>query len=65
MKNLESLLSKVLSGKYYHVTHFTIAGNKRNSSLKAILKERLCKKGLIQLIGDESTFRVWEEPWIP
>jgi hypothetical protein len=46
MKNLESLLSKVLCGKYYHVTHFTIAGNKRNSSLKGNIDRKALQKGI-------------------
>jgi hypothetical protein len=64
----DSLCAKVLKGKYFHDRDFVTARRKRNSShiWNAILYGReALSKGLIKRIGDGSSIRVWEDPWIP
>jgi hypothetical protein len=63
-----SLCAKVLKGKYYPNSDFMSARRKRNSShtWRAILHGReALDKGLIKRVGDGSTIRVFEDPWIP
>ena len=64
----DSLCARVLKGKYYHETNFMSAGKKRNAShtWRAILFGReALNLGLIKRIGDRSTTRIWDDPWIP
>jgi hypothetical protein len=64
----DSLCARVLRGKYYHDTEFMSAKRKRNAShtWNAILFGReALKKGLIKRVGDGSSIRIWEDPWIP
>jgi hypothetical protein len=68
LSNPNSLCAKVLKGKYYHDTNFLEARTKRNSShvWRAILHGReVLKEGLIKRVGDGSTIRAFEDPWIP
>jgi hypothetical protein len=68
MTKPDSLCAKVLRGKYYHDSDFLSARKKKNSShvWRAILhgREGLCKC-LIKCVGDGSTIRVFDDPWIP
>lgn len=66
--NPDSLCARVLKGKYYHECDFMSACNKRHSShtWRAILYGReVLQKGLIKRVGDGTTIRVWEDPWLP
>jgi hypothetical protein len=58
----------MLKGKYYHNSDFMSANKKRNSShiWRAILYGReALGKGLIKRVGDGSTIRIFDDPWIP
>jgi hypothetical protein len=64
----ESLCARVLKGRYFHDCDFVAARKKRNSShtWRAILHGReALNSGLIKRIGDGSTIKVWDVPWIP
>ena len=68
MSNPDSLCAKVLRGKYFHGSSFIEAKRKRNAShsWNAMLHGReALKLGLIKRIGDGSSVRIWEDPWIP
>jgi hypothetical protein len=68
MTRPDSLCAKVLKGKYYHDSEFMSARQKRNSShvWRAILHGReALKKGMIKRVGDGSSIRAFEDPWIP
>jgi hypothetical protein len=67
MTKLDSLCAKVLKGKYYHNSEFLDARSKRGSShvWRAILHGRdSLRKGLIKRVGDGSTIKAFEDPWI-
>jgi hypothetical protein len=58
----------VLKRKYYHNSDFMDARTKRGSShtWRAILHGReALRKGLIKHVGDGSTIRAFDDPWIP
>jgi hypothetical protein len=64
----DSLCARILKGKYFHDCEFMEARNKQNSShtWRAILHSwELLSKGLIKRVGDGSSIRIWEDPWIP
>jgi hypothetical protein len=68
ISNPDSLCARVLKGKYYHGSCFMEARRKRNAShvWNAILHGReALKKGMIKQVGDDSSIRIWEDPWIP
>jgi hypothetical protein len=68
MTKPDSLCARVLRGKYYHGSEFMCAKKKRNSShvWRAILHGRdALSKGLIKRVGDGSTIRIFDDPWIP
>ena len=68
MTKPDSLRAKVLKGKYYHNSDFLEARPKRGSShtWRAILHGReALRKGLIKRVGDGSTIRAFDDPWIP
>jgi ribonuclease HI len=68
MTKPDSLCAKVLRGKYYHGSDFLSATKKKNSLhvWRAILHGReALKKGLIKRVGDGSTIRIFDDPWIP
>jgi ribonuclease HI len=68
ISNPDSLCGRVLKGKYFHNTDFMAAKKKRNAShiWNAILYGReALQKGLIKRVGDGSSIRVWDDPWIP
>jgi hypothetical protein len=68
LSNPNSLCAKVLKGKYYPNGDFLNASNKKNSShtWRAIKHGRVAPlKGLIKRVGNGSTIRIWEDPWIP
>jgi hypothetical protein len=68
MTKPDSLCARVLRGKYYHGSDFMCAKKKRNSShvWRAILHGRdALSKGLIKRVGDGSTIRIFDDPWIP
>jgi ribonuclease HI len=63
-----SLCARVIKGKYFHNCDFMSATRKRNSShiWNAILFGReALKRGLIKRVGDGTSIRVWDDPWIP
>ena len=58
----------MLKGKYFNDGNFMTVGCKRNSSQtwRAIISGReALELGLIRRIGDGSSTRIWEDPWIP
>jgi hypothetical protein len=68
MTKPDSLCARVVRGKYYHGSDFMCANKKRNSShvWRAILHGRdALSKGLIKRVGDGSTIRIFDDPWIP
>jgi hypothetical protein len=68
ISNPDSLCARVLQGKYYHDSDLMSAKKKQNASniWNAILYGReALRVGLIKRIGDGSSVRVWDDPWIP
>jgi hypothetical protein len=62
------LCAGVLREKYYHGFDFMSVRRKRNAShtWNAILHGReALRKGFIKRVGDSSTIRIWDDPWIP
>jgi hypothetical protein len=68
MTKPNSVCAKVLKGKYYPNNDFLSARRKKNSShtWRAILHGReALTKGLIKRVGDDSSIRIFDDPWIP
>jgi alkylhydroperoxidase/carboxymuconolactone decarboxylase family protein YurZ len=67
MTKPDSLCARVMKGKYFHNSNFLDARKKRNSShvWRAILHGReALNKGLIKRVGDGSSIRALDDPWI-
>uniref|UniRef100_A0A803N1L4 Reverse transcriptase zinc-binding domain-containing protein n=1 Tax=Chenopodium quinoa TaxID=63459 RepID=A0A803N1L4_CHEQI len=68
LTNEDSLMSKVLKGKYFPKTYFMEAKASQNGSFtwRSILSSReVLEKGARKLIGDGYATRIWNDPWIP
>ena len=64
----DSLVARIFKARYYPNTSFLEAKAGANPSFvwKSILaSQSLVKSGARRLIGDGSTVKVWEEPWLP
>lgn len=64
----ESLIAKVLKGKYFPTKSFMEATAAPNASYtwRPILSAReVLSKGVRRMVGDGSTIRIWEDPWVP
>jgi hypothetical protein len=68
MTKPEPLCARILKGKYFHNVDFMSAKSRRNSShvWRAILHGReALSKGLIKRVGDGTSIRIFDDPWIP
>lgn len=64
----ESLVAKVLKGKYFPTKSFMEATVPPNSSYtwRSIVSAReVLTKGARKAVGDGSTIRIWGDPWVP
>lgn len=64
----ESLMAKVLKGKYFPNSSFFEANTNPNASFtwKSILgAKKVVMKGVCRVIGNGKTTRIWHDPWLP
>jgi hypothetical protein len=68
MTNPDSLVARVLKGRYYPNTDFLHASvpNQASATWRAIVAGReVLQLGLIKRIGDGTSVSIWNDKWIP
>ena len=66
--NLDSHCARVLKAKYFPDTDILHATPKKGMSYawRSILHGvEVVKKGIIKRVGDGTTMKIWEDPWLP
>ena len=64
----DSLMAKVLKGKYFPTTSFLDAKQNQNMSFtwrSIIAVKDIVEKGVSRVIGNGRDTRIWRDPWIP